>query len=85
MSKPAIQFHRNVSDFIQEGTEEDAVVKVDKARVHDLLDASGAMAENMEHFDSAYTRILEDQELAAVNLVEKRQSQPEIPSHYSLD
>lgn len=69
--KTAIQFHRNVSDFIQEGTEEDAVVKVDKARVHDLLDASGAMAQNMEHFDSAYTRILEDQELAAVNLVEK--------------
>ncbi|UNT96422.1 DUF4317 family protein [Allobaculum mucilyticum] len=69
--KTAMNLHRNLADYIAEESEEEAVVKVDKNRMRDLLDASGARSENLEHFDSAYTRILEDQELAAINLLEK--------------
>lgn len=69
--KTAINLHRNLSDYIKEGSEEDVVVTCDKARVRDLLEASGAPRSNMERFDEAYSRILEDQPLAAINLLEK--------------
>lgn len=76
----AVRFHQNLADFIKEESEEEAVVKADKNRIRDLLDASGAKAEHLEHFDSAYTRILEDQELAAINLLENGKVSVKSPS-----
>lgn len=43
---------------------------MDKTRIKDLLVASGAPDENMHFFDSSFSKILEDQEVAAVNLME---------------
>ena len=75
-----MKFHQNVADYIEENSQEDAQVMVDKNRVRDLLIASGADASSMNRFDSSYTSILEDQELAAINLMEKGKVSLKAPS-----
>lgn len=76
----AMKFHENISDYVSENSQEDSVVMLDKPRIKDLLLASGANSENMQHFDSAYSKILEDQEVAAVNLMEKGKISLKAPS-----
>lgn len=69
-TKTALKFHENLSDYIDENNNEDSMVMMDKTRIKDLLVASGAPDENMRFFDSSFSKILEDQEVAAVNLME---------------
>lgn len=76
----AMKFHENISDYVSENSQEDSMVMLDKPRIKDLLLASGANSENMQHFDSAYSKILEDQEVAAVNLMEKGKISLKAPS-----
>lgn len=69
-TKTALKFHENLADYIDENDNEDSMVMMDKTRIKDLLVASGAPDENMRFFDSSFSKILEDQEVAAVNLME---------------
>ena len=69
-TKTALKFHENLANYINENDNEDSMVMMDKTRIKDLLVASGAPDENMRFFDSSFSKILEDQEVAAVNLME---------------
>lgn len=69
-TKTALKFHENLSDYIDENNNEESMMMMDKTRIKDLLVASGAPDENMRFFDSSFSKILEDQEVAAVNLME---------------
>lgn len=75
-----IRFHENLQDYIQENGQEDAAVMVDKSRIRDLLLASGAPRENMQFFDASFSKILEDQDVAAVNLMETGKVSMKAPS-----
>lgn len=79
-TKTALKFHENLSDYIAENSEEYSMVMMDKSRIKDLLVASGAREENMRFFDSSFTKILEDQEVAAINLMEKGKVSLKAPS-----
>lgn len=79
-ARTALRFHENISDYVREYSEEQSNVTLRKDQVRDLLMASGAQGENMEAFDSAYSKILEDQELCAVNLMENGKISVKAPS-----
>lgn len=79
-AKTALKFHENISDYINENQVEDSMVMLDKSRIKDLLLASGANSEKMERFDSSFANIMEDQEVAAVNLMEKGKVSMRAPS-----
>lgn len=76
----ALKFHENISDYVSENQVEDSMVMLDKSRIKDLLLASGANSKNMERFDSSFSNIMEDQEVAAVNLMEKGKVSMRAPS-----
>lgn len=79
-ARAAMKFHENISDYVRENSEEDSVVMLDKSRIKDLLLSSGAQQENMQFFDASFSKILEDQEVAAVNLMEKGKVSVKAPS-----
>ncbi len=75
-----MKFHQNLSDYVEENSQEDAQVMLDKSRIRDLLISSGANSFSMNRFDASYSQILEDQEVAAVNLMEKGKVSLKAPS-----
>ncbi|MBF0579438.1 DUF4317 family protein [Erysipelotrichaceae bacterium RD49] len=79
-AKTAMKFHENLSDYVNENSQEDSMVMLDKPRIKDLLLASGANSDNMQFFDAAYSKILDDQEVAAINLMEKGKVSLKAPS-----
>ena len=79
-SQVAMKFHENLSEFVNEGSQEEGVVMINKRQIKDLLANSGAKAEALQEFDRSYQDILEDQEVAAVNILEKGKVSLKAPS-----
>lgn len=79
-SQVAMKFHENLSEFVNEGSQEEGVVMINKRQIKDLLASSGLGASALQDFDRSYQTILEDQEVAAINLLEKGKVSLKAPS-----
>ncbi len=79
-SQVAMKFHENLSEFVNEGSQEEGVVMINKRQIKDLLASSGLGASALQEFDRSYQTILEDQEVAAINLLEKGKVSLKAPS-----
>lgn len=79
-SQVAMKFHENLSEFVNEGSQEEGVVMINKRQIKDLLASSGLGASGLQEFDRSYQTILEDQEVAAINLLEKGKVSLKAPS-----
>lgn len=79
-SEVAMKFHENLSEYVAESLQEESVVMVDKRRLKDLLANSGIKEPGLQEFDRSYSHILEDQEVAAANILEKGKVSLKAPS-----
>ena len=71
--------HENIYDSIAESEEEPSSIVYSKSDVKKLLEYSGADPVSMEHFDSVYKSILDDQELKAVNMTNVQKMAIKVP------
>ena len=79
-SEVAMKFHENLSEFVNEESQEEGMVMINKRQIKNLLANSGAKAESLQEFDRSYQDILEDQEVAAINILEKGKVSLKAPS-----
>ncbi len=79
-SQVVMKFHEHLSEFVNEGSQEEGVVLINKPQIKNLLAASGMKTEALQEFDRSYQEILEDQEVAAINLMEKGKVSLKAPS-----
>lgn len=64
--------HEEIKEAIAENEEESEVLKLRKDQVKTLLLNAGADEQKMEHFDSVYTLVMQDQPLTAVNMIDPK-------------
>lgn len=71
--------HENIYDNIQESEEDPSEITYSKSDVKRLLEFSGADEQSMSHFDEVYTKVLGDQSLKAVNMIDTNRMAIKVP------
>lgn len=66
-----LNLHNNITDDLQENAEETGMLTYSKGQVRELLEASGADEESLSHFSSVYSLVMDDRDIAAVNMTDK--------------
>lgn len=70
-AETVLNLHNNITDALQENEEETGMLTYSKGQVRELLEASGADEESLSHFSSVYTLVMDDRDIAAVNMTDK--------------
>lgn len=80
-----LNLHNNITDDLQENAEETGMLTYSKGQVRELLEASGADEESLSHFSSVYSLVMDDRDIAAVNMTDKSRIVFKTPSiHLSV-
>lgn len=66
-----LSLHNNITDDMQENAEETGMLTYSKGQVRELLEASGADDESLSHFSSVYSLVMDDRDIAAVNMTDR--------------
>jgi hypothetical protein len=76
----AIALHKEISELIEQQSEEEGCISLEKKQIGDLLENAGADQKSLERFHEVYTEVMEDAPVYANNLTEKGKVSIKTPS-----